>query len=420
MASPEQKGGSVPMKTKKPKIKKNNSKARRNRKSSSRQWLAVGTVSALVAYSAILGKPHPLLADTAPEKSGPKGTKNTVQALTVRNFQIAPGTLDGVLKQFKEVTGIEAVAQNESILSISSPGAAGMLTTDQALKEIFSGTGVTYSFTNSQTILLQISGPDTTVEVTGPMATVSSPKYQEPLRDVPQTITVIPKTVIEEQGATNLRDVLRNVPGLTMTAGEGGTPAGDNLTLRGFSARNDVFVDGVRDIGPQSRDTFNLEQVEVVKGPDSLYTGRGSTGGSINLVSKNPGSGAAYTGTLSIGNADTKRVTADLNQPIKALGENTAFRLNMMGHDSNVPGRDVVTNQRWGIAPSIGFGLGTPTRFTASYFHLTQDNISDYGIPWVTATNNALAEFRDRPAPVPRDTFYGFLYRDRDNLKSVL
>jgi catecholate siderophore receptor len=102
---------------------------------------------------------------------------------------------------------------------------------------------------------------------------------------VPQTITVIPQTVIEEQGATTLRDVLRNVPGLTMTAGEGGTPAGDNLTLRGFSARNDLFVDGVRDMGPTSRDPFNIEQVEVVKGPGSAFSGRGSTGGTINLVS---------------------------------------------------------------------------------------------------------------------------------------
>ena len=108
------------------------------------------------------------------------------------------------------------------------------------------------------------------------------------MRDIPQTITVIPREVIEQQGATTLRDVLQNVPGLTITAGEGGAPAGDNLTLRGFSARNDIFVDGVRDIGPQTRDPFNLDQVEVVKGPASAYSGRGSTGGTINLVSKSP------------------------------------------------------------------------------------------------------------------------------------
>ncbi|MCV4594307.1 TonB-dependent receptor plug domain-containing protein, partial [Escherichia coli] len=79
-------------------------------------------------------------------------------------------------------------------------------------------------------------------------------------------------------------DVLANVPGITLTAGEGGAPAGDNLVIRGFSARNDIFIDGSRDLGAQSRDPFNLEQVEVVKGPSSTYTGRGSTGGTVNLV----------------------------------------------------------------------------------------------------------------------------------------
>src|SRR5262249_25520836 len=156
-----------------------------------------------------------------------------------------------------------------------------------------------------------------------------SPKYTEPLRDIPQTIAVIPKSLIEEQGATTLRDVLQNVPGLTIQAGEGGTPAGDNLTLRGFSARNDIFVDGVRDLGPQSRDPFNLEQVEVTKGPQSAYYGRGSTGGTINLVSKSPALGTHYGATLALGTDETFRATGDVN---RAIGETSAFRLNVMGH----------------------------------------------------------------------------------------
>ncbi len=263
---------------------------------------------------------------------------------------------------------------------------------------------------------LDLEGVAASVEILGRI-TASSPKYTEPLRDTPQTITVIPKTVIEEQGATTLRDVLRNVPGLTMTAGEGGTPAGDNLTLRGFSARNDIFIDGARDLGAQSRDPFNLEQVEVVKGSGSAFTGRGSAGGSINLVSKAPTVNRFFAGTISGGSDATKRFTGDINLPIK---DRTAFRLNLMAHNSGVAGRDVVENQRWGVAPSILFGLGTRTRLTLSYYHLGQDNISDYGIPWVPATNNALPEFRDRPAPVPRDTFYGFRDRDYEKLRSDL
>ncbi len=121
-----------------------------------------------------------------------------------------------------------------------------------------------------------------------------------------------------------------------------------------------------------------------------------------------------------LGTDGTKRVTADLNVPVKLLGEHTAFRLNFLAHDSGVAGRDVVNNQRWGVAPSLAFGLGTPTRLTFSYFKLKQDNISDYGIPWVPATNNVLVAYRDRPAPVPRNTFYGLEDRDHEKLNSDL
>ena len=161
-----------------------------------------------------------------------------------------------------------------------------------------------------------------TVEVDGARRSLpASPKYTEPLRDIPQTITVIPRAVIEEQNATTLRDVLRNVPGITIQAGEGGVPAGDNLTIRGFSARTDIFVDGVRDFGGYSRDPYNLEQVEVTKGPASSYSGRGSTGGSVNLVSKTPQRAAGRAAsTVGGGTEAYKRGTLDLNQPLDGLG----------------------------------------------------------------------------------------------------
>src|SRR5690606_29910303 len=147
----------------------------------------------------------------------------------------------------------------------------------------------------------------------------------EPLLDTPKTVTVVPAEVLLEQGVTTLREALRNVPGISLQAGEGGVPAGDNLSLRGFSARTDLFIDGVRDFGGYTRDSFNIEQVEVVKGPGSTHSGRGSTGGSINLASKAPRSAVAFrSGTLSVGSADLVRATADLNQP---FGEHAAFRL---------------------------------------------------------------------------------------------
>ena len=294
----------------------------------------------------------------------------------------------------------------------------GRYSPEQALREILRGTGISYRFSDKRTVILEIHANAESVEVRDDSRLVlSSTKYTEPLLDTPQTINVISKEVMEEQGATTLRDVLKNVPGLTITAGEGGNPAGDNLTLRGFSARNDIFVDGVRDLSPQSRDPFNLEQVDVVKGPGSVYTGRGSTGGSINLLNKTPGLRRSFGGTLDFGTDRTRRATADVNVPI---GDSLAFRLNLLAHHSGVAGRDVVKFDRWGVAPSLTLGLGKPTRFTISYYKLKQNNISDYGIPWVPATNNALVDFRDRPAPVPRDTFYGLRDRDFEKLNSDL
>jgi catecholate siderophore receptor len=336
----------------------------------------------------------------------------------VRHFEIPAGPLDLAIAAFQTLTGMSvlALAPSDTLHALHSPGVAGDFTSAQALVKLLAGTGVRSRFAGSDGVTLELRPRTESVLVTSRLG-ASSPKYSEPLRDTPQTIAVIPRSVIEEQGATTLRDVLQNVPGLTIQAGEGGTPAGDNLTLRGFSARNDIFVDGVRDLGPQSRDPFNLEQVEVAKGPQSAYSGRGSTGGTINLVSKTPLLAPQYGVTLAAGSDATLRLTGDVN---RQLGETTALRLNVMGHHANVPGRNVVENQRWGIAPSLSLGLGTRTRLTASYFHLGQDNTSDYGIPWVPATHNVLVWYRDRPAPVPRDTFYGFAARDHEKLDSDL
>ncbi len=333
-------------------------------------------------------------------------------------FDIPADTLETVITKFQKIADFQVVIPSDAMRTIASPGVRGHYSSEQALREILRGTGISYRFTDKRTAILEIHAAAESVEVRDDTQPVlSSPKYTEPLLDTPQTITVISKEVIEEQGATTLRDVLRNVPGLTITAGEGGNPAGDNLTLRGFSARNDIFVDGVRDISPQARDPFNLEQVDVVKGPGSAYTGRGSTGGSINLINKTPGLRRTFSGTLDFGTDATRRATADINLPI---GDTVGFRLNMLAHHSGVAGRDVVEFDRWGVAPSLTFGLGKPTRFTISYYKLKQDNISDYGIPWVPATNNALVEFRDRPAPVPRNTFYGLRDRDFEKLDADL
>lgn len=410
------------MKLKARKNQKNKKRADNFEKRGTRYWLAMGTMGALMAYSAV-GSQTVVPAYAMENLGNFKGSYMIARAQApVHQFDIPQGPLDNVLNAFQSVTGFQVKVANESLRNLTSPGVKGQLTGDQALKQLLSGTGLAYVFTDAKTIQLELKGPSDTLDVSGGGTTLTSSKYTEPLRDIPQTISVIPKSVIEEQGATTLRDVLRNVPGLTVAAGEGGAPAGDNLTLRGFSARNDVFIDNARDLSPQARDPFNLEQVEVVKGPASAFSGRGSTGGTINLVSKAPSILPFYGFTLNFGTDETRRATADLNLPLEqlGLGKRTALRLNLLAHESGVAGRDVVENKRWGIAPSIAFGLGTQTRLTLSYFKMKQDNISDYGIPWVPATNNVLAAFRDKPAPVPRETFYGFKDRDFEKLDADL
>ena len=207
----------------------------------------------------------------------------------------------------------------------------------------------------------------------------SSPKFTAPLRDTPVSVTVVPREVFEDRGAATLSDVLRSVSGISLVAGEGGGARGDNFRIRGFSSNTDIFIDGMRDIAQQAnRDPFNLESVEVTKGPSSAYTGRGATGGSINLISKLPQQDDFIGGTVGVGTDGYQRVTADINQ---SLSDSISLRLNLMNHDNEVAGRDITEHGRHGFAPSIAFGLGTPTRVIASYQQVEHDNITDYGLP---------------------------------------
>lgn len=280
---------------------------------------------------------------------------------------------------------------------------------------------------------------------------VSNPQYTEPLRDIPQSITVVPAAVIQEQNATSLRDVLRNVPGISMQAGEGGAgPAGDFLSIRGFNARNDIFIDGVRDFGGYTRDPFNFEAVEVVKGPASSYTGRGSTGGSVNLTSKHAGlEKSFYNATLGIGTEEFRRATIDINQVLTPIWSRSttgqlqvatdpksvdpkagvqpvappppeftaALRVNGLYHENEIANRDWVENQRWGIAPTLTLGFGDNTRLYLSYFHMQQDNLPDYGIPWIPATQSIFGpELINKPSPVNCSNYYGLLARDYEDI----
>jgi catecholate siderophore receptor len=223
--------------------------------------------------------------------------------------------------------------------------------------------------------------------------------FSEKLQNTGQNINVIPQQILTEQAVSSVQDALKNVPGVTLNAGEGGTH-GDNINLRGFAASDDFFLDGLRDTGFYTRDSFNLEALEVYKGPASTLFGRGSTGGVVNQVSKTPKLQAFANGTVVGGANDEIRGTVDVNYPI---GDSAAFRLNAMDQHADVAGRDYVQNNRWGVAPSLALGIGKPTSLTLSYLHQVQDDVPDYGIPFAFG----------RPVPVPRSTYYGLPSDDR-------
>lgn len=237
---------------------------------------------------------------------------------------------------------------------------------------------------------------------------IASPKFTQPLKDTPQTIQIITDDLFNQQGATTLTEVLRNSPGVgTFFVGENGnSTTGDTVFMRGFDSSASIFVDGVRDLGSISRDIFNTEQVEVEKGPAGTDNGRSAPSGAINLVSKQASLRDSMAATVSHGTDDQRRVTADWNQ---SLGSSAAVRLNVMAQDSDAVGRDQVNNKRWGIAPSLGFGLGTDTRYILNLLYVKQDNVPDGSVPTI-----GLPGWTPQPSlehlaghPVNPENFYG-------------
>ncbi|WP_417614279.1 TonB-dependent receptor [Oceanisphaera sp.] len=238
----------------------------------------------------------------------------------------------------------------------------------------------------------------------------ASSKYVKPLLDTPQTVTVVPKEVMKEQQALSLRQVLSNVSGITFDAGEGGGGSGDKINIRGFSANSNMQIDGLRDSSQNNRtDTFNIEQVEVLKGPNSVFGGAGTTGGAINQVSKAPKLRDFAEIGASLGTDNYRRLTLDANKTLDDVGVDSAFRINLMAHENNVPGRNDIDRERFGIAPSVTIGLSEETRATLSYFHQTDDNLPDYGLP--------ARDGKVLPG-VDRENYYGWRNLDEEKIQS--
>ena len=238
----------------------------------------------------------------------------------------------------------------------------------------------------------------------------ADPKFTRPLVDTTRTMTVIPDQVMKDQGVNNLTDALKNVPGVgAFYAGENGSSStGDAVYMRGMDTSNSIYVDGIRDIGSVSRDTFNTQQIEVIKGPSGTDYGRSAPSGSINMISKQPRLDTGLDGSVSVGSAWMRRGTLDYNQ---AINDNSAFRLNLMGEKTHDAARDNVQNERYGVAPSLAFGLDTSTRLYLNYLHVHQNNTPDGGIPTIglpgysspTAATSAL----NHSGKVATSNYYG-------------
>ena len=257
----------------------------------------------------------------------------------VRPFDIPAGPLATVVEAFERETGIHVTFATPDIGTVRSPGVSGLLTPADALAQLLTGTGVGYTFTTPLAVALEVEGVAESIDVTATQPRVASARYARPVSETPQTIQVIPRQVMEAQGVTTLSEALRNVPGISLQAGEGGgasSTTGDMFNLRGFSANNSLFVDGVRDDGLISRDVFNLEQVEVFMGPTGTDVGRGTAAGYVNMTTKTPARAVALCrhGRRSA-RPSRSGATVDLNQalPFGEAGSwwrGTAVRLNAL------------------------------------------------------------------------------------------
>lgn len=232
----------------------------------------------------------------------------------------------------------------------------------------------------------------------------ASGKFPEKMLNTPKSITVLSKEVLEDKNATTLKEIGRSTAGVTLGSGEGGNAFGDRFFIRGFDARNDVFIDGIRDPAVSIRENFFTEQIEILRGPASSYAGRGTAGGAINIVTKQAGDRNFQRVDSEFGTDMTKRVTLDVNQVIDPT---FSIRAGGLFQDANVAGRDHVTDNRWGSFISTKYTPTSDIKITTNYVHTDLSGYPDFGVPYYKQGNVPVTS-----AGIPRQNWYGFLNRD--------
>ncbi len=233
-------------------------------------------------------------------------------------------------------------------------------------------------------------GRDAATGYNAPTATTAS-KIEAPLRDIPQTVNVVPKELMQDQAATSIQDALRNVPGVTFGHGDGQR---DQVWIRGFSTLSDQFLDGVRDDALYFRDLSNVERIEVLKGPASVLYGRGSSGGLVNRISKKPEFAPRRELGAMFGSFDQRRLEWDFGDRLS--GGTASFRVNGAGERSDSY-RSQQFLQREALSPSLALRPSADTRVVLQADTLSDRRVTDFGIP----------AFKGRPVDVPAGTYYG-------------
>lgn len=234
---------------------------------------------------------------------------------------------------------------------------------------------------------------------------VTSAKTKQLAKDIPQAITTVTEQLMLDSNSDTMKNALRHVAGLTFNSGEGGR-IGDNIMLRGFYSFGDLYLDGIRDVAQYNRETFHVEQIDVLRGSAAMLFGRGQAGGVINRVSKQPGLVDRTEVSATVGSYDYGRVTADVN---KVVGENAALRISAMKTDAGSSRRGV-ESEREGIAPTLRWGIGTADEFSIGHLYYTTKNVPDYGVPFISralATPITRTQVTRRPLDVSASAFYG-------------
>lgn len=357
-----------------------------------------------------------------------------------RRYDIPAGPLVDALNLFAFQAGVAIVIDTHALRDRYSTGLAGNYGIGTGFGLLLRGSGYTAVATSAGYVLVpaENAAPERertagAGESTLPPVTVTStsiPPEQAntlqassqvarlagPVQRIPQLVNVVPQELLQQQQVATLEQAMHNVPGITLTIGEGnGGPNGDQFRIRGLDAKGDTYLDGLRDFGVYVRDTFNTERIEVLKGPSSENFGLGTSGGAINSQTKLARLESLSSIEASVGTGPLTRAIADMN---RQLDDSTAFRAVLMHHGQDVTGRDGVRSNRRGLAMSLGLGLGSDTSWHLNYMHQSNDRTPDFGQPMI-ARNAGLVRRPIAEYGIDHENYYG-KDTDRDDTRADL